>query len=460
MDPGKPTINYNVEDDDESNIVIPPKVENTTFSTEKKKNSLYVRDKYGEYITHNLDDVVYALVNENFKYEQYKQKVSVQVELKKNDDIITHNFRLDYLSLHKGDEIKLDNKIRENIDKFQGPGYDYVAQGVKSLHIYVLETKPALGKFCELPPDLKTKRQAILNIENKKHNCLLLAITASFHPVTTNPKRESNYVKNLVKITDINNYDQIEKDLKINLFFYEPVGNGLVKEIRRPYEYNPNFKNVLILCWNGHCALIKKIESLIERPNNKHEAYPYCVNCRFWMNKNHQCKFETKIKASKQKHLVFKNHHMKESVDNIIYGDIESMMIDEYEKQIGDNTLLVYTHQPIAIGFSYNGTTELFFGPDCIERCCERLLEIERKLHFKFLKTENEPKEINMTVEDEQYHENNNTCHICKKPCTAKVRDHCHETGKYRGPACKICNLNYKQKYKFHSCNIPQWKEL
>ena len=25
-----------------------------------------------------------------------------------------------------------------------------------------------------------------------------------------------------------------------------------------------------------------------------------------------------------------------------------------------------------------------------------------------------------------------------------KVRDHCHETGKYRGPACKICNLRYK----------------
>ena len=26
-----------------------------------------------------------------------------------------------------------------------------------------------------------------------------------------------------------------------------------------------------------------------------------------------------------------------------------------------------------------------------------------------------------------------------------KVRDHCHETGKYRGPARKMCNLRYKQ---------------
>ena len=47
--------------------------------------------------------------------------------------------------------------------------------------------------------------------------------------------------------------------------------------------------------------------------------------------------------------------------------------------------------------------------------------------------------------EDKLYHETNNTCHICSKTCINKVRDHCHETGKYREPACKICNLRYKQ---------------
>ena len=49
------------------------------------------------------------------------------------------------------------------------------------------------------------------------------------------------------------------------------------------------------------------------------------------------------------------------------------------------------------------------------------------------------------TEEDKLYHETNNTCHICSKTFINKVRDHCHETGKYRGPACKICNLRYKQ---------------
>ena len=47
--------------------------------------------------------------------------------------------------------------------------------------------------------------------------------------------------------------------------------------------------------------------------------------------------------------------------------------------------------------------------------------------------------------EDKWYHNSNNACHIFGKTCIHKVRDLSHETGKYRGPAWKICNLRYKQ---------------
>ena len=46
---------------------------------------------------------------------------------------------------------------------------------------------------------------------------------------------------------------------------------------------------------------------------------------------------------------------------------------------------------------------------------------------------------------DKVYHEANNNCHICDKTCIIKVRGHSHEFGKYRGTACKMCNLRYKQ---------------
>ena len=56
-------------------------------------------------------------------------------------------------------------------------------------------------------------------------------------------------------------------------------------------------------------------------------------------------------------------------------------------------------------------------------------------------------KDIIMTEEDQQDFENNNICRYCEKYIeTDKVRDHCHLTGKYRGPAHSDCNLKVKQK--------------
>ena len=53
---------------------------------------------------------------------------------------------------------------------------------------------------------------------------------------------------------------------------------------------------------------------------------------------------------------------------------------------------------------------------------------------------------------EEENHNNQKVCYICKKEFNAddsdkknhKVKDHCHYTGKYRGAAHNICNLRYK----------------
>ena len=59
----------------------------------------------------------------------------------------------------------------------------------------------------------------------------------------------------------------------------------------------------------------------------------------------------------------------------------------------------------------------------------------------------NTNKDIIMTDKDEEDYKYNNVCRFCEKIIESdKVRDHCHLTGNYTGPAHSKCNINVTQK--------------
>ena len=71
-----------------------------------------------------------------------------------------------------------------------------------------------------------------------------------------------------------------------------------------------------------------------------------------------------------------------------------------------------------------------------------QVIKFKNKMAFYFKNTK---KDIVMTEDDEDYRKN--ICRVCEKNIESdKVRDHCHLTGKYRGPAHNTCNINVKQK--------------
>ena len=90
---------------------------------------------------------------------------------------------------------------------------------------------------------------------------------------------------------------------------------------------------------------------------------------------------------------------------------------------------------------------DYYRGEDCIKEICRDL----RKHTTKIINYEKK-KIIPLTKKEEKNHSKQKVCYICKKEFNTdpndkkhhKVKDHCHYTGEYRGPAHNICNLRYR----------------
>ena len=83
-------------------------------------------------------------------------------------------------------------------------------------------------------------------------------------------------------------------------------------------------------------------------------------------------------------------------------------------------------------------------GKNCIEKLCKKLKESATE------RINREKKEmVPLTHEENNFYNKQEICYICKetfrmdKDDKRKVKYHCHYTGKFRGAAHSICNLNY-----------------
>ena len=427
--------------------------ENYNIKSSFNQRQLYIT-KSNNSLIKDINEPVDYILDEFKPFKSYKYKVTANCLYKKRDSeeekTVNINFRTDeYMT--KYHRLDLNQWLDHVKEIYEGRGYDYEFIGITDMQISIERTKPSLGSYIELPLDLKDKTNAILNIRNNKFNCLRLCITAALHPAARNATRENKYIDNLVDDWEDNEYahnylTKIQNKYNINIWFYRPIpGSAKVELLEKCIDFVKDRKNVRILTWGEHCALIKNIEVLLERPNAKHAKFWFCDNCTYWFSSQH--KYETheccvqikpKIVCPKLKQIKFKNQHKQQEVKNVIFADIECYMKGTDQK-IGDNTHKISEHVPIATGYNLDTNYVSYFGSSCIKDFVKDLLEIESTHSIKSNKT------MVFTEEDKQYHNTTKICHICNKPCINKVRDHCHQTGRYRGPACNICNLNYRQ---------------
>lgn len=145
--------------------------------------------------------------------------------------------------------------------------------------------------------------------------------------------------------------------------------------------------------------------------------------------------------------IKFRNFSNQEKAPFVIYADFESIL----KKNSNEKRFCV--HEAFAVGFYFKcryddklSRYESYQGENPAAWFANRLKKIVEEVETIF---ENK-KPLIMTPRNIRRHMESTVCHICGKGGFGegnmeKVRDHSHLTGRYRGAAHSICNLNYEE---------------
>ena len=142
----------------------------------------------------------------------------------------------------------------------------------------------------------------------------------------------------------------------------------------------------------------------------------------------------------------------KNSLNFRIYADFEADNEKE-NSSIGNKTINIYKQNPVLNGYHIKSELEDVLkseyyksplGHNNVDWFVNEVIKLDKKMTFYFKNTN---KDIIMTEEDKEDYRNNNICRFCEKEILSDiVRDHCHLTESYRGPAHSKCIINVTQK--------------
>ena len=173
-----------------------------------------------------------------------------------------------------------------------------------------------------------------MNIRNSKYNCLQPTITAWLNPAMDHATREIKYQNKLIAPRQQHEDDfgyilRMQKLYNVNIWVYTPSGEDKVELFKQADDFNKDRKDVRILIWgNGqreHCALIKNIETMLDRSNKMNHKFSYCDRCTHWFKSqieynDHICShsFKPEIVCSKKKHINFINEHKRQNIKKVL----------------------------------------------------------------------------------------------------------------------------------------------
>ena len=382
-------------------------------------------------------------------------------------------------------------QILNKIQKWISKGSGWTIKSVDGHFINVVKYRPLRGySYIPLPKELQNPAKGIINMKNNDNECFRWCHIRHLLPQNKNPQRIKECDKKYVEKLDYSGiefpvsakqYNKIEKqnNIRVNVFGYEEKQKYPIYISKEKFN---SCLNLLLLTEGDakHYCLLKDFNKFMYNQTKHKRRKHFCMYClqgfsseRVLNNHIVDCikiNGEQAIKMPEPgSKITFTNYRKQLPAPFVIYADFEA--ITEKVSQKKSQTEQYQKHTACGYGYKvvcsyddkFSKPIKIYRGEMTIHKFMKDMLA-EVEYCQEVVKT-NFTKPLKMTDEDKESFQRAKECHICKKPFdknedgvrnvggknikkvqikNVKVRDHCHVTGKYRGAAHAICNLNFK----------------
>ena len=381
------------------------------------------------------------------------------------------------------------DEIEEEILKVNDDGCSgWAFVEVISLVLHTTRWQPIDGSsYIPLDPYIANKK-AIINMKNEDDKCFMWCVLRALYPKNDHPERIDKDLKSKqdiinmkgicypVSLKAIDHFEHLNPNISISVLGYNKEDR--VFPLRISKYTGCDYDIVLLLLKeaekgeNGeikektHYTLVKNKSALIASQKNNHKGKRHlCLNClnsfntSESLNKHKEHCYENKsVKITmppQNTYLRFKNFHHSEKAPIAVYADFESLIkpLDNCDPDPNKSYTKKYQkHEPISFSY-YIAVNGVFFKPVLRKYTKTKPEDTDAiDVFIKWLEEDVkaianiEPKEMIFTEEDIKHFNNASDCWICGEELgNDRVRDHCHFTGRYRGPAHNSCNLKYRK---------------
>ena len=373
------------------------------------------------------------------------------------------------------------DEIEEEIQKTQdAEGSGWVFVEVENLALHTSKWNPInAGSYIDLPEALKNK-QAIINMKNQDDECFKWNVLRALYPKDNHPERIDKDLKSKqdsinmkgikypVNFRGIDNFESQNPGISISVLGYNKDERVYPLKINR---YTGCEHDIVLLLLkdgkNSHYCLVKNLSALLASQINNHKGTcNICLNCFNGfsnpnaLNKHKEYCYNNEcvkiLMPPPGTFLRFKNFLHSEKAPFAIYADFESLIknMDNCDPDPNKSYTKKYQkHEPISFSYYINSSIDGVYKPVLRKYTKTKPEDADAMdVFIKWLEEDVkaianiEKKEMIFTEEDRKQFNKASDCWICGEELgNDRVRDHCHYTGRYRGPAHNNCNLKYRK---------------